>query len=201
MEQGTPKQADGLLVDAQDAPERADEKRGPGRPKGSKNKTVSNESPSGAPKHTGPTAGLSATELGTVQLALDELRASVDVGFEDLRERIEKIEETVRVLGVSFGKRGGESGTTELIAELKRLAATEQQKGDQVDQWTRVMVELSGADRRRYWRLMRAVYRFARKDAHVARRARATRLKWWHLVLLVVCCVAIVLGAMLLPIV
>jgi hypothetical protein len=173
MEQGIQKLAEALEQSGQ--PARPEPKRGPGRPKGSRSK---NDDTSG---EANDVPGSVAAEPGSLQHAVDDMRASVEVRLEQLLERVEKLDETIRVVGVSLGQGSGtQPQMAELLAEMKRLNAAEQTKGEQVDQWTRVMVELSGADRRRYWRIMRAVYRFARADKKRDAKRKATHAwGWW----------------------
>ena len=130
------------------------------------------------------------------------MRASVDVGFEEMLARVDKLEVAVRAGKVAAGAtRVQAPSTSEVLAELKRLSAIEQLKGEQVDQWARVMVDLSGADRRRYWRLMRVVYRFARQDAHRARtQGRRRGVTWWQVALLATLGAVVLVGVMTWPI-
>jgi hypothetical protein len=189
MAQDTPKQAE--------AERGGDAKRRPGRPKGSRNRVAANDAvveESADPEHTA-----SGAAGNPPQGALDDLRESVEFGFEELHKQIDQLQEIIRGLGVVFGKKaGGAAASAEVLAELKRLSATEQQKSEHVDQWTRVMVELSGAERRRYRRMMRVVYRFARQDrARDAERKRARkRITWWQLCLLAVLFALVLYGGM-----
>lgn len=165
--------------------------RAHGRPKGSKNRIAANAgAASNAAKHTAESSRLVAMNSDPSQLALDELRGSMDVGFEVLHEQLDKLQEAIRVLNTATGERPIEPPVAaELMTELKRVAATQQWKGEHVEQWTRVLVTLSGADRRRYWRIMRAVYGTANiEQATLAAGKGAVErgVRWWQVGLLAV---------------
>lgn len=179
----------------------AEGRRGPGRPKGSKNKPASEDGAHIAePKDVTARARVAVAQLETGQDALGDFRASMEFELEELHKQLDKLQESVRVAGVTQAAGAGDVPTArELMAELKRLTAAEQRKDEHVEQWTRVLVELSGSDRRRYWRIMRVLSRYCRNDRvrhSKGKRAASWAWGWWQLGLLAVTIGMTLYGAM-----
>lgn len=167
----------------------AEAKRGPGRPKRSNSATAANDTSSREePNNTAKrTTTNTVVDNPSIQLALDEVRASVDLGFEMLHEQFDQVQDALRAHSIAMGdKSEAQAEVTELVTALRKLSVAEQNTAEYLNQWTRVLVELSGADRRRYWRIMRTVYRFARHDKarDAARKRKRKPIVWWQLCLL-----------------